>query len=623
MLNGLDSIDWAKVMDARGPATSVPAMLREIAGADAKKRKRALDGLADALNHQGTPTPAAVPAAPFVVELATGPALDGDGKSRAVLLALLGNLATFGHHAKFLLTGHDIRADFPHVPADHPAKQLYTAVAAGIDAYLALLASADDSERTAAAFVLAFLSREADRSLPAVTAQLAKEKKAQPKASLLLCLGYLARYLAAPADATFTKAASDKDALVQVAALLALAESHGGKLAAPQRDALTAHLDKAPKAPGFPWNDGDLHGFIARMATAAALADRDMPALGKLVEKTKNTPAERWVVAAMLDVAFAGPRPSDMRVPADLTDEQRAVLSLILAQGLTNRVFLGLASHGLPYSQLALERFLGGTPPGPLDAVANGEPLWRIAVRVLSDRAPESAFLAATKGLSDADLLALAEDIVLGSHGVANGWPYVATSGRGPMMARQLRAARLAAATLEHHASPAAISARADELLGKSPRSDAWSATLVLALGRPLAARGEALPERLDPLLLSASTEAFQADLRPLVKALPGPRREALVLALKPEHYPEITPGKTILVTRGAWTYADLALTPGVVTHLLAAMKAWNPKNPAPVDRAAEVLSHAAPSERTLLEAALPDLAGPARDAVEKALAHR
>src|SRR5262245_58931292 len=71
MLDGLDDIPWDQLTDAYGPATSIPAALRQLASFDPDEREGALDHLYWGLCHQlCTVYEATAPAVPFLIELA-------------------------------------------------------------------------------------------------------------------------------------------------------------------------------------------------------------------------------------------------------------------------------------------------------------------------------------------------------------------------------------------------------------------------------------------------------------------------------------------------------------------------------------------------------------------------
>jgi hypothetical protein len=89
MLDGLDHIDWSQLSHAFGPATDVPARIRQLADGSSDVRERALAELLGTIWHQGTVYEATPYAVPFLIELATDPAIP----DRSHVLALLHTVA--------------------------------------------------------------------------------------------------------------------------------------------------------------------------------------------------------------------------------------------------------------------------------------------------------------------------------------------------------------------------------------------------------------------------------------------------------------------------------------------------------------------------------------------------
>ena len=91
MLTGLDSVPWAQLHHAYGPADDVPSLLRAVADGPAEARQQALWELWGNIYHQGTVYEASAPAVPFLAELATSTSIPEH--DRVQLLYLLAAIA--------------------------------------------------------------------------------------------------------------------------------------------------------------------------------------------------------------------------------------------------------------------------------------------------------------------------------------------------------------------------------------------------------------------------------------------------------------------------------------------------------------------------------------------------
>lgn len=88
-LEGLEAIPWHQLTHAYGSATDVPIDLRRAASSDPEARAEAIWQLGGSIYHQGTLYPATSHAIPFLLRLATEPALP----NRAELADLLSEIA--------------------------------------------------------------------------------------------------------------------------------------------------------------------------------------------------------------------------------------------------------------------------------------------------------------------------------------------------------------------------------------------------------------------------------------------------------------------------------------------------------------------------------------------------
>ena len=79
MLEGLDTIDWASLTHAHGPATDVPELLRSLVSEDAERWMQACAELHETIWYQGTVFPASAAVIPFLFELLIHPGAHHSG----------------------------------------------------------------------------------------------------------------------------------------------------------------------------------------------------------------------------------------------------------------------------------------------------------------------------------------------------------------------------------------------------------------------------------------------------------------------------------------------------------------------------------------------------------------
>ncbi len=99
MLERLDTVDWASLTHAYGPATDVPALLRALLSSDAKERERAVYDLFGNIWHQGTVYPATAAAVPFLYELLTAPNVPGKSDIAQLLACIADGVGYLEVHA--------------------------------------------------------------------------------------------------------------------------------------------------------------------------------------------------------------------------------------------------------------------------------------------------------------------------------------------------------------------------------------------------------------------------------------------------------------------------------------------------------------------------------------------
>jgi hypothetical protein len=157
-LDGLDRVNWARLKHAYGPATDVPAMLRELAGdGDASQ---AFDQLFTSLNHQGSVYSATSAAIPFLIQIL-------EDRRRSELVHFLGSVAEAENSSIGLELGK------------------------GVKALSRLMASEDPEERESAARALGAVVDHKGEAMEALRKAIKKERDKNPLAAMTESLATL------------------------------------------------------------------------------------------------------------------------------------------------------------------------------------------------------------------------------------------------------------------------------------------------------------------------------------------------------------------------------------------------------------------------------------------------
>ncbi|WP_428962672.1 hypothetical protein [Micromonospora fluostatini] len=210
MLDGLDTVDWARLGHAYGSAGDVPDQIRALRSPDPEVRERALGALYSNIFHQGIRYEASAYAVPFLLELLAHP----DTPEPEWVLALLTSLAV-GYDESFLPDGVPVAeyrraaeggrellaakpppwtgddedekeyVEYHYVESLTEADQgrlwtylglaVYDAVRAGVPLFRTLLDHPDPGVRVGAAYALAWFPEEAAGSLPVLAAVVAPD----------------------------------------------------------------------------------------------------------------------------------------------------------------------------------------------------------------------------------------------------------------------------------------------------------------------------------------------------------------------------------------------------------------------------------------------------------------
>ncbi|MFC5751470.1 hypothetical protein [Actinomadura rugatobispora] len=278
-LSGLESVGWAELHRAYGPAVDVPGQLKALLSADEEERRQAHHRLRGNVYHQGTRWQVSCHVVPFLTALVDDPATP----DRAAVLDLLRIIALGDRddtHLPFALTpaenvtGTAVAAVVAWLygddDRDEPEEAEAVAASWDRDAYLAaavlsdrFAAWTDDPDPLVAAGAAELLAWFPATGLTVSRLLEIPATQEIPRASANLTLGYLAP--AEPAiDHRLTSLLTTESLAVQLTAAVALALRLGDRLP----DAALQILAEAPDHPDeitafpIPW-DRSLLGFAA------------------------------------------------------------------------------------------------------------------------------------------------------------------------------------------------------------------------------------------------------------------------------------------------------------------------------------------------------------------------
>jgi hypothetical protein len=369
MLETLDSVDFASLEDAYGPAVDVPGRLRTLAFGTVEAARVALGDLGAGIFHQGGYYPSAAPCVPFLVEIVGAPT-----PLRDEVLLFLADMSGAPPDSPEPFDPFVFRS-MPGAPSYPEATSTIDAIVRGERTYLAALEAAEPSVRVAAAFLLSRIAKVPD----ALLAALAKESEPLVAIGLRLALARSGAPLPA-ADAplaqavtTVLAARSLEDETVRRAFTTLLSEPlrmraempfFGGDLSALALAQLTPHLvDERAWALVHDALEARLsrgERFVELPAPPMSrVCDEAPPAAPSFAEYGADRPL-RGLVAALARAAFGSAAPTRLLVREDLDAKKRAVLALTVTHGVP------VPAPGVPWiTPEVMRRFLEGG--GPLD----------------------------------------------------------------------------------------------------------------------------------------------------------------------------------------------------------------------------------------------------------------
>jgi len=285
MFEGLDEVDWNNLEHAYGKASDVPILLKDLTSKDPETRENALWELYGNIYHQGTRYEATIYAIPFIFQIIRAP----NTPQKADLIRFTVDLA-LGYPEAFLPKGPNVEDwmdDVAYLKSELEEEDngnkdyldwykhidayidCYKAVLKEVPTYIQFIKDMDDNIRLNAIFALAWFREEAKTSITKIRELLKKEANTILIASILITLSMLGAYLNDISDHNIFKQYIEGDYpfLIKVSAAISMINILQENTEKETLDFLIFNLEKISQleiSPGsFPWNDGDLVGYVA------------------------------------------------------------------------------------------------------------------------------------------------------------------------------------------------------------------------------------------------------------------------------------------------------------------------------------------------------------------------
>lgn len=491
------TVDWSRLADGFGPATTTPALLRRLSATAADQRAAARDELRERYLVDDAPTglPAVVAA---VVELAGG----ARPRDRAELILLALDLAVGDPDGSVVRSS---RGELARTAVEQRALRAFAAIAPTL---VDGLGGRDAAVRACCTRAAAFLARPGAAVLAALAAA-GDDRDDHVRVGALLALATLARDGVKAAQRPY--AAGRASAAPSVAALAAAVRGERAD------DAALIALAGALAEPAVarvrqPWAGGDLGDAAAAALTAAGARARvALPQLLDAVERTDDRARLRNAALALTVLLGEAARTI---APATLTADERAGLARLAAAGAP----ADYARYGLPGEPAALRRALG------VGGAASSPVATELAIGAQPARPVWQWFGALFEGQIDRDALTAA---LIARFAPAALRALLRDATRGAFSAPLPPLALVEAVTPHLGDDPAAERALADDTLALPRDQLAPPAALLAVL--PLARRGP-LDARYHPL----ASRALRGNDKAVVGRLEALLGAALVAALRP-----------------------------------------------------------------------------------------
>jgi hypothetical protein len=326
MLEGLNKVDWANLEHAYGEASDVPELIRSLASKDEEERKNALWELYGNIFHQGTRYEATPYAIPFIFELIRDPQV----LDKASLIKFTVDLA-LGYPEAFLPKGPNVEdwlIDAEALKEEEEIEELdeidedwlkhidafidsYKSALTEVPTYYKFLDSKDSELKIMAIFAIAWFREAASESANKIRPLIAKENNELILANLLISLSMLDSYLEDKKDEQIFRGffSDHASVLVKMSAAIALVNILEEEVDITPIDYILKQIPKIIEfelSPfEFPWNDGELLGFISEVIKFCAVQspDRVIPDLSKLLSKLQG-PKALNVIYSLLWIVF-------------------------------------------------------------------------------------------------------------------------------------------------------------------------------------------------------------------------------------------------------------------------------------------------------------------------------
>lgn len=571
---------------------AVDALLDSLVDSGAKDSDESVNLLRQALVRPGRLHDWAVRATPKLVVACTK-----KSAGRGPILRLLADIAVFGVHTWWLDDGYDVRGPwFDEVVEDHPAKVTHLAVEAGLATYLTILQTGAPDERMGAAFVLAFLSRQAEASATAVRASAADDANTpEVRATAFITLGYLEKYLGDGGTDLEQAHRRQTDPLLQLATTIALAKAKPAALNPDDLGLLRRAGSEASRWNSLlPWCDGHLNLLAMLTLGKVAFSRGDVGTLEQLTQEGASTELAAKLAVLLCDAALgvASDRPTLIADAGRAPRAQRHVIELLIDLRLVHAA--DLERRGVFGSHYALLRYLGRTEQGPLDAVVDGEAVWRTFFEQVRNGEDDAAFAErVTRDRSPEDIVALAMDMAFSVYTTYP--PLPPSTWGGDDRAYHARIQQLSSLVVARSSTEAVERA----LLRESKSADVYAKAAALITGWHALTGGAPLPETVDALVVAAMQLAYRDVVLPVLAALPQARREQVLL--KAGFGLRKTGGREVELV-GAWAFAESCPTKAVLEAAILAVDSSTEKLPEKV--VCGVLAKLAPALPALLKRA-------------------
>lgn len=358
----MTDVNWKKLRHAHGPATRIPTQVEALVTGSEYARFEAHEALRDTCVRPGAWFDASPPLVALLIETAAR-----GTEHTPILLQLLADVIA-GEHVAALSAG------LP-TPANDVAAAARQAALDRAERVTPHLGAAEPAVRAAAALALAFIPCNA--VVTALQERLASEPDAPVRAGIALALACLARQGVGRLEENDALLRGEASPLVRLVAILG-AMLAGRPPGADLVSALEEGLDANIESQAFPWANGKLGVLIPALVRGAPTCQQVVrEALLAVVVSARPAGAERAAVA-LLGIGGFTERWSetDIALPGELSEPQREI-----AQALAQRDGLKGLGWGVPPSARDRRRWLGTSPPGPLEKAVDvpglgSVPLW-------------------------------------------------------------------------------------------------------------------------------------------------------------------------------------------------------------------------------------------------------